>query len=288
MVRTQRRLATKPFADLFLIFVGALLVARPIAAVAQHKAAQREAERRNTDKAIIPHCIYLASAVAIGSATPGRRPSRDLRERQRGHGRKSHHELRNEQDRAILVTQAAAGRRRDLSPDQEDSMSIRILILAAAVATPLACFAAAQQTQQLPTEGGATAMAAEGLPSECRTATQAGGQSQAMQGMNMQSTSAEGQGMTANTSEAQKGYLQSMTAMRAPMMTGIMANDPDVGFICGMIPHHQGAVDMAKAVLKTGHDPEAKRFAEQVIRDQGREIAWMKDWLKKHAKKEDN
>ena len=45
---------------------------------------------------------------------------------------------------------------------------------------------------------------------------------------------------------------------------------------------------MAEAVLKTGKNLEAKRFAEQVIKEQGREITEMKDWLKKYAKKEGN
>lgn len=47
---------------------------------------------------------------------------------------------------------------------------------------------------------------------------------------------------------------------------GIMANDPDVAFICGMIPHYQVAVDMAEVVLKTRHTAEAKRFADQLIK----------------------
>lgn len=92
----------------------------------------------------------------------------------------------------------------------------------------------------------------------------------------------------ANLSEAQKGYLEAMMKMRGPMQMGIMANDPDVGFICGMIPHHQGAVDMAEVVLKTGHNAEAKKFAEQVIKEQGQQISWMKERLKKYADKEEN
>ncbi|GEO13698.1 DUF305 domain-containing protein [Microvirga aerophila] len=70
---------------------------------------------------------------------------------------------------------------------------------------------------------------------------------------------------------------------RKPMMVGTMVKDPDVAFICGMIPHHQAALDMAQVVLKSGDDPEARTFAERVIRDRGRESAEMKDWLKKHA-----
>jgi uncharacterized protein (DUF305 family) len=63
---------------------------------------------------------------------------------------------------------------------------------------------------------------------------------------------------------------------------------PDVAFICGMIPHHQSAIDMAQVVLKTGDNAEAKRMAQKVIDDQQKEIAEMRDWLKKNAAKEGN
>jgi uncharacterized protein (DUF305 family) len=66
----------------------------------------------------------------------------------------------------------------------------------------------------------------------------------------------------------------------------IMAKDPDVAFICGMIPHHQAAIDLAQVVLKSGDNAEARTFAEHVIQDRGREIAEMKDWLGKYAERE--
>jgi uncharacterized protein (DUF305 family) len=130
-------------------------------------------------------------------------------------------------------------------------------------------------------------MVPDGLPKECRT-TPAANQSESMQGIDMPRTSQESQGMMADMTEAQSGYRQSMMKMRGPMQMGIMASDPDVGFICGMIPHHQGAVDMAEVVLKTGHNLEVKRFADQVIKEQGQQINWMKDWLKKYANNRDN
>lgn len=57
----------------------------------------------------------------------------------------------------------------------------------------------------------------------------------------------------------------------------------DVDFVKGMIPHHQAAVDMAKTVLAFGKSSDVKKVAEDVIKAQEAEIAWMKDWLKKQG-----
>ncbi|HZS65263.1 MAG TPA: DUF305 domain-containing protein [Xanthobacteraceae bacterium] len=57
----------------------------------------------------------------------------------------------------------------------------------------------------------------------------------------------------------------------------------DVDFVRGMIPHHQGAVDMAKTLIAFGKDPELKKLAEQIIKAQETEIAFMKEWLKKNG-----
>ena len=52
--------------------------------------------------------------------------------------------------------------------------------------------------------------------------------------------------------------------------------DVDVDFLQTMIPHHQGAVDMARAVVAHGKDPEVKALAEVIIVAQEQEIVQMR------------
>ena len=57
----------------------------------------------------------------------------------------------------------------------------------------------------------------------------------------------------------------------------------DVDFVKGMIPHHQGAIDMAKTVLAFGKDPDVRKLAEEIIKAQETEIALMNEWLKRRG-----
>jgi uncharacterized protein (DUF305 family) len=88
---------------------------------------------------------------------------------------------------------------------------------------------------------------------------------------------------TADASPSTKGYETAMAGMMKSMMVP-PTGKPDLDFMQGMIPHHQGAIDMAKVVLQFGKDPEVKVFAEKVVKAQEGEIAFMNAWLAKTDK----
>ena len=70
-----------------------------------------------------------------------------------------------------------------------------------------------------------------------------------------------------------------MKEMSAPSYTG----DADRDFVAHMIPHHQGAIDMAQVELKYGKDPVLRRLARQIVAAQEKEIRLMQLWQSKHA-----
>lgn len=81
------------------------------------------------------------------------------------------------------------------------------------------------------------------------------------------------------TTEFGKEYMDSMDDMHEDMMQGMQANDADVAFAKGMLPHHEGAVDMAEIQLKYGKDETMRKLATDIIAAQEAEIKQMKSWL---------
>lgn len=134
---------------------------------------------------------------------------------------------------------------------------------------------------------GSMAGSAVKLPEACKQAAQAGGKEGMMKDMQGHMSQAM-QSMSGPMTETQKGLQQAMMSMNGPMMQGMMAGDADVAWICAMIPHHQGAIDMARAGLKGADNPESKRLAEKTITEQEKSIKELVAWLDKNAKTEGN
>ncbi len=111
-----------------------------------------------------------------------------------------------------------------------------------------------------------------------------------MQGMPMTGAQAGGQGTpgmmgmggAAAQGPAARAYGEAMGRMHRGMAV-TPTGDADVDFARMMIPHHQGAIDMARVELAQGKDPTLRAMAQDVIKAQEGEIATLKDWLAKHA-----
>ena len=88
---------------------------------------------------------------------------------------------------------------------------------------------------------------------------------------------------TADIGEAQAAMMQGMMVTSDQMMQGIMADDVDVAFACGMIPHHQAAINMAKVELEHGDDQAMKEMAQMIIDAQTKEIAELTTWIEENA-----
>lgn len=88
-----------------------------------------------------------------------------------------------------------------------------------------------------------------------------------------------------NDPPSTKAFKQADMAMMHDMHVAYIG-DPDVDFRTHMIPHHKGAVAMAKVALQHAKDPATKAMAQKIIDDQEKEIADMQAWLAKNASKE--
>jgi uncharacterized protein (DUF305 family) len=84
----------------------------------------------------------------------------------------------------------------------------------------------------------------------------------------------------------QEDYWSALTAsshkMHSAMGSVRQSGDSDADFVKLMLPHHQAAIDMAKAQLLYGKDPQMRRLAQEIITDQQSEIDLMRLWLKQH------
>jgi uncharacterized protein (DUF305 family) len=82
------------------------------------------------------------------------------------------------------------------------------------------------------------------------------------------------------------GHDKEMMAAHKKMMDDMMAmkstGDPDKDFAMMMVPHHQGAIDMAEVELKYGKDPMLKKMAQKIINAQKKEIKEFKKWQSEH------
>ena len=76
---------------------------------------------------------------------------------------------------------------------------------------------------------------------------------------------------------------ESMKRMNTNMNSAPMDGNIDHDFATMMMPHHQGAIDMARAELTYGKDPVMRRLAEEIIVDQQSEIQAMQLWLSKQT-----
>lgn len=73
-----------------------------------------------------------------------------------------------------------------------------------------------------------------------------------------------------------------MAVMDDGMQRAPMNGSPGHDFVTMMIPHHQGAIDMAKALLLYSTDPELRNLAQGILTEQQNEIKLMQSWLEHH------
>lgn len=82
-----------------------------------------------------------------------------------------------------------------------------------------------------------------------------------------------------NTEAMQEAYVKGTNTMHSDMMLGIAEPVADMAFARGMLPHHRGAVDMAKVQLQYGNDEEMRKLAQDIIDAQQPEIELMQSWI---------
>ena len=130
------------------------------------------------------------------------------------------------------------------------------------------------------------------LPEQCTAAKGAGGMDHSSMGdSNAEAKPADGMnagmmammGMGGVNPEKMPAHVKEnmgkMMVTMPAMHKGMMIENPDVAFACGMIAHHQGAIDMARVLLAHGKNPDMRKLADEIIAAQVGEIALMTSWL---------
>jgi uncharacterized protein (DUF305 family) len=107
------------------------------------------------------------------------------------------------------------------------------------------------------------------IPAEAQSST-------AMPGMNMSAP------VDTSSSASTQGFEQADETMMKDMSAPPYTGSADKDFVTHMIPHHQGAIEMARVELKYGKDPELRKLAKNIIRAQRDEIGVMERWQSRH------
>ena len=84
------------------------------------------------------------------------------------------------------------------------------------------------------------------------------------------------EGARQSTSAFAEAMAEAMHRMHQEMAAASRTGDPDRDFLAMMIPHHAGAVEMARLILINGRDPLVRQLAQEIIASQQAEIAAMR------------
>ena len=117
------------------------------------------------------------------------------------------------------------------------------------------------------------------LPEQCIVAAKPDAMDHAAMGHGSTTGEVVASGMPLHVQENMSKMRITMPAMEQ----GMMNEDADVAFACGMIAHHQGAIDMAQVLLDHGDDPQMRALAQEIMDAQIGEIQQMTQWLVKQG-----
>jgi uncharacterized protein (DUF305 family) len=78
-------------------------------------------------------------------------------------------------------------------------------------------------------------------------------------------------------------FRDSEQEMHTAMVSIKPSGHTDADFVALMLPHHESAIEMAKAELMCGTDPQMRRLAQEIVTDQESEIQLMRLWRQQHS-----